>query len=186
MILSSASYKKTLIVCGWLQTLVAQGQKHPTILECLPIARSQRKISEVNDELESRALLGDSFFMNLQDMDGHTTGGWKLFMADMALEMLRLLVLNQDLLIVEFSVAIITPNVWWNSFLLLPHLTKLQTHTHAHKEAVAHQINTPSVDMFVCVFDLIRRQRRKNVLGFLLLLFLLCESQNFPPFKILF
>lgn len=54
-------------------------------------------------------------------MNGHATGGGELLVADMALEVLGLLVLNQNLLVVELTVAVVAPHLRRNSFLLLPH-----------------------------------------------------------------
>ena len=53
--------------------------------------------------------LGDGLLVNLKNVDGHTTGGGELLVADMALEVLGFLVLHQDLLVIEFPVAIVTP-----------------------------------------------------------------------------
>lgn len=63
--------------------------------------------------------------MDLEDVDGHATGRGELLVADMALEVLGLLVLHQNLLVVEFPVAVIAPNLGGHSLLLLPHLASL-------------------------------------------------------------
>ena len=42
-------------------------------------------------------------------------------MANMALEVLSFLMLNQYLLVIEFAIAVITPNLGSNPLLLLPH-----------------------------------------------------------------
>jgi len=42
-------------------------------------------------------------------------------MADVALEVLRFLMLHQDLLVVEFTIAVVTPHLRGNPLLLLPH-----------------------------------------------------------------
>ena len=49
--------------------------------------------------------------MDLEDVDGHAAGGGELLVADMALEVLGLLMLNQDLLVVEFPIAVIAPHL---------------------------------------------------------------------------
>lgn len=59
--------------------------------------------------------------MNLEDVDGHTTGGGELLVADVALEVLSFLVLNQYLLVLELSVAIVAPYLRRRSLLLLSH-----------------------------------------------------------------
>lgn len=59
--------------------------------------------------------------MDLEDVDGHAASGGELLVTDMALEVLRFLMLNQDLLVVEFAIAVITPHFGRNSLLLLPH-----------------------------------------------------------------
>lgn len=53
-------------------------------------------------------------------MDRHAAGGGELLVANVALEVLRLLVLDQDLLVVELAVAVIAPHLR-RSLLLLPH-----------------------------------------------------------------
>ena len=65
--------------------------------------------------------------MNLEDVNDHATGCRKLFVAGMALEVLGFLVLNQYLLVVEFSVAVIAPHLRRRSLLLLPHLPLCQS-----------------------------------------------------------
>ena len=59
--------------------------------------------------------------MDLEDVDGHAASGRELLVADMALEVLGFLMLHQDLLVVEFAIAVITPHLRGNSLLLLPH-----------------------------------------------------------------
>jgi hypothetical protein len=59
--------------------------------------------------------------VNLEDVNGHATGGGELLMTDMALEVLCFLVLHQNLLIVEFSIAVIAPDLRRHSLFLLPH-----------------------------------------------------------------
>lgn len=59
--------------------------------------------------------------MDLEDVDGHAAGGGELLVADMALEVLGLLMLHQDLLVVEFAIAVVTPHLRGNPLLLLPH-----------------------------------------------------------------
>lgn len=66
------------------------------------------------------SLLGDSLLVDLENMDGHPPGGGKLLVADVALEVLRLLVLYQDLLVVKFPIAVVAPYLRW-PLLLLPH-----------------------------------------------------------------
>ena len=54
-------------------------------------------------------------------MDDHTAGSRKLLVTDMAFEVFSLLMLNQYLLVIEFSIAIVAPYLRRNSLLLLPH-----------------------------------------------------------------
>ena len=68
-----------------------------------------------------RERLGNGLLVNLEDVNDHATGRRELFVAGMALEVLRFLVLNQYLLVVEFSVAVIAPHLRRRSLLLLPH-----------------------------------------------------------------
>lgn len=42
-------------------------------------------------------------------------------MADVTLKVLRFLMLHQDLLVVEFAIAVVTPHLGGNPLLLLPH-----------------------------------------------------------------
>lgn len=58
--------------------------------------------------------------MDLQDVDGHAAGGGELLVADVALEVLGLLVLHQDLLVVELPVAVVAEDLL-HPLLLLPH-----------------------------------------------------------------
>jgi hypothetical protein len=44
-------------------------------------------------------------------MDGHASSGGQLLVADMALEMFGLLVLNQYLFVIELALAVITPDL---------------------------------------------------------------------------
>ena len=60
--------------------------------------------------------------MDLEDVDGHTAGRGELLVAYMALEVLGLLMLHQDLLVVEFAIAVIAPHLGRNPLLLLTHL----------------------------------------------------------------
>lgn len=53
-------------------------------------------------------------------MDDHSPSGGELLVADMALEVLRLLMLHQDLLVVEFPVAVVAPH-FRSPLFLLPH-----------------------------------------------------------------
>ena len=59
--------------------------------------------------------------MDLEDVDGHTAGGGELLVTDVALEVLGFLMLNKNLLVLELSVAIVTPHLRRRSFLLLSH-----------------------------------------------------------------
>lgn len=62
--------------------------------------------------------------MDLEDVDLHAARGGELLMADMALEMLGLLMLHQNLLVLELPIAIIAPHLRrLSSLLLLPHST---------------------------------------------------------------
>lgn len=58
--------------------------------------------------------------MDLEDVDGHAAGGGELLVADVALEVLGLLVLHQDLLVVELPVAVVAEDLL-HPLLLLPH-----------------------------------------------------------------
>ena len=66
-----------------------------------------------------RELLGDGLLVDLEDMDGHAGGGGELLVADMALEVLGLLVLNKNLLVLELPLAVVAENL--RCSLLLPH-----------------------------------------------------------------
>ena len=59
--------------------------------------------------------------MDLEDVDGHTAGGGELLVTDVALEVLGFLMLNKNLLVLELSVAIVTPHLRRRSLLLLSH-----------------------------------------------------------------
>lgn len=59
--------------------------------------------------------------MNLKDVDGHATSGGQLLLADMALEVLRLLVLHQNLFVVELPITVVAPYLISCPLLLLPH-----------------------------------------------------------------
>lgn len=62
--------------------------------------------------------------MDLEDVDGHARGGGELLVADVALEVLGLLVLHEDLLVVELAVAVVAEDLV-HALLLLPHRTPL-------------------------------------------------------------
>lgn len=64
--------------------------------------------------------LGNGLLVNLEDVNGHAASRGELLVADMAFEVLGLLVLDQDLLVVELSVAVVAPHLL-RSLLLLPH-----------------------------------------------------------------
>lgn len=57
--------------------------------------------------------------MDLEDVDGHAAGGGELLVADVALEVLGLLVLHEDLLVVELAVAVVAEHLL-HALLLLP------------------------------------------------------------------
>lgn len=59
--------------------------------------------------------------MNLEDVYGHAPGGGELLVTDMALEVLGLLVLHQNLLVLKLPVAVVTPHLRRRSLLLLSH-----------------------------------------------------------------
>ena len=59
--------------------------------------------------------------MDLEDVDGHAAGGGELLVTDVALEVLGFLMLNKNLLVLELSVAIVTPHLRRRSLLLLSH-----------------------------------------------------------------
>lgn len=65
-------------------------------------------------------VLGDGLLVDLEDVDGHAAGGGELLVADVALEVLGLLVLHEDLLVVELAVAVVTEHLL-HALLLLPH-----------------------------------------------------------------
>lgn len=71
--------------------------------------------------------LGDGLLVDLEDVDGHAAGGGELLVADVALEVLGLLVLHEDLLVVELAVAVVAEHLL-HALLLLPH----PSHSHAH------------------------------------------------------
>lgn len=54
-------------------------------------------------------------------MDDHAAGGGELLVADMTLEVLRFLMLHQNLLVVEFPVAVVAEHLVVLPLLLLPH-----------------------------------------------------------------
>ena len=59
--------------------------------------------------------------MNLQDVHDHSSSRAELLMTHVTLEMLGLLMLDQDLFVIELSVAVVAP--WLGFFsLLLSHL----------------------------------------------------------------
>jgi hypothetical protein len=58
--------------------------------------------------------------VDLEDVDGHAGGGGELLVADVALEVLGLLVLDEDLLVVELAVAVVAEDLV-DALLLLPH-----------------------------------------------------------------
>lgn len=62
--------------------------------------------------------------MNLEDMNHHAASCRELLVADMALEVFGFLVLHENLLVVELSVAVIAPHLLRRSLLLLPHHQK--------------------------------------------------------------
>lgn len=65
-------------------------------------------------------VLGDGLLVDLEDVDGHAAGGGELLVADVALEVLGLLVLHEDLLVVELAVAVVAEHLL-HALLLLPH-----------------------------------------------------------------
>lgn len=58
-----------------------------------------------------RDVLGDAFLVDLEDMDGHAGGSGELLVAGVALEVLSLLMLYQYLLVIEFPVTIVAPDL---------------------------------------------------------------------------
>jgi hypothetical protein len=60
--------------------------------------------------------------VDLEDVDGHAGGGGELLVADVALEVLGLLVLDEDLLVVELAVAVVAEDLV-HALLPLPHLS---------------------------------------------------------------
>ena len=69
---------------------------------------------------DKKKILGDGFLVDLEDVDGHARGGGELFVADMALEVLSLLVLNKNLLVLKLPLAIVAKHLHC-SFLFLLH-----------------------------------------------------------------
>jgi len=67
--------------------------------------------------------LGDGLLVDLEDVDGHAAGGGELLVADVALEVLGLLVLHEDLLVVELPVAVVAEHLL-HPLLLLPHASR--------------------------------------------------------------
>jgi hypothetical protein len=61
-------------------------------------------------------------------VDGHARGCGELFVAHVALEVLRFLVLNQDFLVVEFPVTVVAKHLLHCSLLLLPHIFSSSIH----------------------------------------------------------
>ena len=74
-----------------------------------------------NQSEHGKGLLCNSLLMHLEDMDYETTSGGELLMTDMALEMLCLLMLNEDLLVIELSLAVEAPHFRNSLLLLLSH-----------------------------------------------------------------
>jgi len=66
--------------------------------------------------------LGHGLLVDLEDVYGHARGGGELLVADVALEVLGLLVLDEDLLVVELAVAVVAEDLV-DALLLLPHRT---------------------------------------------------------------
>lgn len=68
------------------------------------------------------------FLVNLEDVDGHAAGGGELLVANMALEVLGLLMLHQYLLIFKLPIAVVAPHLIDRaSLLLLPHWIRFQS-----------------------------------------------------------
>lgn len=49
--------------------------------------------------------------MDLEDVYGHATSGGELLVADMTLKVFGFLMLHQDLLVIEFAIAVVTPHL---------------------------------------------------------------------------
>lgn len=73
-----------------------------------------------SDAYKERYLLRDGLFVHLENMNHHPSSSRELLVADMALEVLSLLMLNQDLLVLKLPLAIITPHLE-RLLLFLPH-----------------------------------------------------------------
>lgn len=73
------------------------------------IVDRNREANRKKTIVKEKEILGDGLLVNLKNVDGHTTGGRELLVANMALEVLGFLVLHKDLLVIEFPVAIVTP-----------------------------------------------------------------------------
>ena len=64
-------------------------------------------------------VLGDGLLVDLEDVDGHAKGGGELLIADMALEVLGLLVLNKNLLILELPLVVVAKHLSCSLLLIL-------------------------------------------------------------------
>lgn len=105
---------RKLIHRGSLFCLFVVINKILTFLRKSHIWRKQR------EQERERDALGYGLLVNLEDVNGHATSCGELLVADMAFEVLGLLVLDQYLLVIEFSVAVVAPHLL-RSLLLLPH-----------------------------------------------------------------
>jgi hypothetical protein len=56
-------------------------------------------------------ILGGVFFVDLKNVNRHATSSGKLLMTKMTLKVLGFLMLNQDLFVIEFTIALITPDL---------------------------------------------------------------------------
>jgi len=100
------------------------------LAELAPLSNQPRRIEAGADrggEEQKRGTgrqfsLGHGLLVDLEDMYGHARGGGELLVADVALEVLGLLVLDEDLLVVELAVAVVAEDLV-DALLLLPHRT---------------------------------------------------------------
>ena len=67
-------------------------------------------------------LLIHALFVYLQDVNNHASCRAELFMTDMALEMLRFLVLDKHFVVLELAIAVIAPRLY-RLLLLFPHFS---------------------------------------------------------------
>lgn len=100
-----------------LETIDHEKDSRNLIRQCIP---ENTINSKFRVWVEYGYILGHGLLVDLEDVDSHATGGGELLLANMALEVLSFLVLDEDLLVVEFPVTVVAPNLR-RSLLLLSH-----------------------------------------------------------------